>query len=251
MSLNIDMKMIRTWNCSGSLILFMNSWTLATCNVVNPGKIYHSNSIGSPSIVSKVCIVLNLWTNSTVVPTQYLMLDSPFQDITQNLRKQKPKATLVSVFAKRFPAGRWSFLGLAAETELYTTYNERPRGEWDRVAEMMMIKQTVACKVNMEWRSELSLWTTTILTHGSEVHTAWINWSRISTTRTKTTTTSWEAVRRICVKIESKITKTYFCQLIHKSYIYWGENLDWCWTRRIFALRLSSVEETDQSSSSW
>ena len=53
-SLNIDMKMIRPGNCSGSLILFINSWTLATCNVVNPEKIFHANSIGSPSIVSKV-----------------------------------------------------------------------------------------------------------------------------------------------------------------------------------------------------
>ena len=55
MSLNIDMKIIRPWNCAGPPILFMNSWTLSTsCNVVNPGKIFHSNSIGSPSIVSKV-----------------------------------------------------------------------------------------------------------------------------------------------------------------------------------------------------
>ena len=54
-SLNIDMKIIRPWKCSGSPILVMNSWTLSTsCNVVNPGKIFHSNSIGSPSIVSKV-----------------------------------------------------------------------------------------------------------------------------------------------------------------------------------------------------
>ena len=54
--------------------------------------------------------------------------DSPFQDITQNLRIHEPDATLVSVFTKRFPAGRWSFLGLASETKLYTTYNERPGG---------------------------------------------------------------------------------------------------------------------------
>ena len=33
----------------------MNSWTLLmSSNVVNPGKISHSKSIGSPSIVSKV-----------------------------------------------------------------------------------------------------------------------------------------------------------------------------------------------------
>ena len=39
MSLNIDMKIIRPWNCAGSPILFLNSWTLSTsCNVVNPGK---------------------------------------------------------------------------------------------------------------------------------------------------------------------------------------------------------------------
>ena len=55
MSLNIDMKIIRPWNCSGSPILFMNFWTSWTsCNVVNPVKTFHSNSSGSPSIVSKV-----------------------------------------------------------------------------------------------------------------------------------------------------------------------------------------------------
>ena len=27
MSLNIDMKIIRNWNCAGSHILFMSSWT--------------------------------------------------------------------------------------------------------------------------------------------------------------------------------------------------------------------------------
>ena len=54
-SLNIDMKIIRPLNCDGSPILVMNSWTLLmSCNVVNPGKIFHSNSIGSPSTVSKV-----------------------------------------------------------------------------------------------------------------------------------------------------------------------------------------------------
>ena len=55
MSLNIDMNFILPWNCSGSPILFMNFWASWTsCNVVNPGKIFHSNSIGSPSIVAKV-----------------------------------------------------------------------------------------------------------------------------------------------------------------------------------------------------
>ena len=49
-------------------------------------------------------------------------------------------STLVSLFARWFPAGRWSFLGLGSETKWYSTYNEGPQGEWDRVAELMMIK---------------------------------------------------------------------------------------------------------------
>ena len=55
MSLIIDIKVIRPWNCAGSSISFMNLWTSSTsCIVVNPGKLFHSNSIGSPSMVSKV-----------------------------------------------------------------------------------------------------------------------------------------------------------------------------------------------------
>ena len=41
---------------------------------------------------------------------------------------------------KRFPAGRWSFLGVGSETRWFSTYNERPQGEWDKVAELMTIK---------------------------------------------------------------------------------------------------------------
>ena len=39
-----------------------------------------------------------------------------------------------------FPAARWSFLGLGSETKWHSTYIDRPRGEWGRVAELMMIK---------------------------------------------------------------------------------------------------------------
>ena len=37
-------------------------------------------------------------------------------------------------FAKRFPAGRWSFLGPGSEKKWYSTHGSRPQGEWDRVA---------------------------------------------------------------------------------------------------------------------
>ena len=54
---------------------------------------------------------------------------SIFNDIiwrsTDNERECIANATLVSVFAKRFPAGRWSFLGPGSETKWYSTYTDR------------------------------------------------------------------------------------------------------------------------------
>ena len=41
---------------------------------------------------------------------------------------------------KDFSTGRWSFLGLGSEKKWYSTYHERPRGDWDEVAESTMIK---------------------------------------------------------------------------------------------------------------
>ena len=61
MSLNIDMKIKRPWNCSSSPILLMNFWTSSTsCNVLNPGK--YSTRIPSVfhQLCPKFCIVVNL-----------------------------------------------------------------------------------------------------------------------------------------------------------------------------------------------
>ena len=46
----------------------------------------------------------------------------------------------MSLFAKRFPAGRWSLLGPGSEKNWYSAYIDRPRRQWDKVAELMMIK---------------------------------------------------------------------------------------------------------------
>ena len=54
MSLNIDIKRILPGKVSGvSPKLLSRSVTLPqSCNVVNPGKMFHSNSVGSPLIPS-------------------------------------------------------------------------------------------------------------------------------------------------------------------------------------------------------
>ena len=69
---------------------------------------------------------------------------SMFNDILwgseDNERECNANADLVSIHAKRFPAGRWSFLGPGSEKKWCSTYIDRPQGEWDRVAESMMIR---------------------------------------------------------------------------------------------------------------
>ena len=60
--------------------------------------------------------------------------------IKDNEKECIANSTLVSIFEKRFPAGRWSFLRPGSETKWYSTDIERPRGKWDRVAELLMIK---------------------------------------------------------------------------------------------------------------
>ena len=106
MSWNIDMKIIRPWNCSGSHILLTNLWTSWTsCNVVNPGK--YSTRIPSLlcQLCPKFCSVMNLWTNPIAVPKQYLMLgsDSPFHDKTQKLKIHKPLHTRDWWFLHHWP----------------------------------------------------------------------------------------------------------------------------------------------------
>ena len=46
----------------------------------------------------------------------------------------------MSVFAKRFSPGSWSFLAPGSEEKWYSTHESKPQGEWDRVAELMVIK---------------------------------------------------------------------------------------------------------------
>ena len=59
---------------------------------------------------------------------------SKFKDIIwgseDNEQECDANAILVSIFAKRFPAGRWSFLGPGSEKKWYSTYIDKPRGEW-------------------------------------------------------------------------------------------------------------------------
>ena len=76
--------------------------------------------------------------------TRRIIFMSMFNDISwrskDNEQECEFSAQLVSMYAERFSPGRWSFLGPGSEKKWYSTRIDRPQGEWDRVAELMMIK---------------------------------------------------------------------------------------------------------------
>ena len=68
---------------------------------------------------------------------------SMFNDISWGSRDNKKEcesnAQLVSLFWKRFGAGQWSFLGPGSEKKWYSISGDSPQGEWDKMAEKMMV----------------------------------------------------------------------------------------------------------------
>ena len=48
-------------------------------------------------------------------------------------------AQLVSLLAKRFGKGQWSFIGLGSEKKWYSIRENSPQGDWDNMAEKMML----------------------------------------------------------------------------------------------------------------
>ena len=68
---------------------------------------------------------------------------SMFNDISwrskDNEKECESNARLVSLYAKRFGAGQWSFLGHGSEKKWYPISEDSPQGKWDRIAKQMML----------------------------------------------------------------------------------------------------------------
>ena len=52
----------------------------------------------------------------------------------------KKNANLVSLYAKRFGKGQWTFIGPGSEKKWYSISEDSPQGEWDHTAEKMLIE---------------------------------------------------------------------------------------------------------------
>ena len=116
--------MVGQWNSSG--INFPGFTTLQLCNKVQEFR---------PKMSEK--------------PEEFtgrIIFMSMFNDISwgskDNEQECELSAKLVSICARRLSPGRWSFLGPGSEKKWYSTYESKPQGEWDRVAELMMIQFT-------------------------------------------------------------------------------------------------------------
>ena len=71
--------------------------------------------------------------------TGRIFLMSKFNDVSWRSRDNKVQresnANLVSLFAWKFGAGQWSFLGLGSEKKWYSISEDSPQGDWDNIAE--------------------------------------------------------------------------------------------------------------------
>ena len=55
-------------------------------------------------------------------------------------KKSLSNAKLVSLYAKRFGKGQWSFIGPGSEKKWYCISEESPQRKWDNIAERMLVE---------------------------------------------------------------------------------------------------------------
>ena len=75
--------------------------------------------------------------------TGRIIFMSMFNDLPWESKDNEQECELsgkvVSIYARRFSSGRWSFLGPEPEKKWYSTHDSKAQGEWDRVAELTVI----------------------------------------------------------------------------------------------------------------
>ena len=76
--------------------------------------------------------------------TGRIIFMSMFNDIScgsrDNEKECMSNANLVSLFAKRFGKGQWSFIGPGSEKKWYSISEDSPQGELDNISEKMMLE---------------------------------------------------------------------------------------------------------------
>ena len=76
--------------------------------------------------------------------TGRILFMSMFSDIScgtkDNEEESLANAKLVSLYAKRFGAGPWSFIGPGSEKKWFSISEDSPQGSWDKIAERVLLE---------------------------------------------------------------------------------------------------------------
>ena len=117
-------------------------WTQLTENRWNSSEMFSQDPLhcGSSKKVQKFMSKMSYPDNSKKELSSCRCSMTSYGEIMTMTKECTTNSTLVPSFATRIPARHWSFLGPGWETKWSSTYKERLGGEWDRVAELMMIK---------------------------------------------------------------------------------------------------------------
>ena len=76
--------------------------------------------------------------------TGRILFMSMFNDISCDKKDNEEEclanAKVVSLYARRFGKGQWSFIGPGSEKKWYSTEEDSPQGIWDHIAEKMLVE---------------------------------------------------------------------------------------------------------------
>ena len=117
-------------------------------------RIHHSAALPqSPRVTVKIVC------NTRKILLGRIIFMSMFNDISwgskDNEKECKSNANFDSICARRFSPGHWSFLGPGSEKKCYSISEDSPQGEWDKIAEKMMV--TLAGKRTLSLPSHESI----------------------------------------------------------------------------------------------
>ena len=119
------------------------TWTELMVNQWNSSGIFSQDSLRCISVKKFKSLLLRL-DETPENFTGRIIFMSMFNDISwasrENEKECESNARLVSLYARSFGAGHWSFLGPGSEKKWCSISADSPQGEWDRMAEKMMLE---------------------------------------------------------------------------------------------------------------
>ena len=114
--------------------LMVNQWN--SSGISSQDSPHWSSAPNSKRLLSKLGVTPEKFTG-------LIFFMSMFNDISwgskDNNKECESSAQFVSLCAKKFEAGQWSFLGPGSEKKWCSISEDSPQGEWDRIAEQMLL----------------------------------------------------------------------------------------------------------------